>query len=116
MLLAPFFRQDLLDQIIVVRLAIHEIDIRDVDNNQRRLVVRKEILVVRFNELIEILFLNRLFVVESPFSDMFHQNISGGLQKNHEIRLHQIGIQERVDLLIEKKFLFIEVERGEDTI
>ena len=54
--------------------------------------------------------------VRAALFDAAEQRVRVGLKKNHEVGLHDLGLQDPVDLLVERQFVFVEREVGEDAV
>src|SRR5690606_30243911 len=107
---------DLFEQQGEIAIAIGEIYLRGVDDQQWRIIVVQKEFAVGSVYFFEIGSVDALLVPDAALTDALRQHIGGGLQINHQIGRGCVQRQLLVDLVVERVFIGVEIDACEQSI
>ena len=84
---------DFLDQVSQILAARHEINLRSIHHQQRRLIIVKKELIIRLSHFAEVFEGNASLVFFIPFFDSFVKHLGTSLQIDDQIRFRHPGVQ-----------------------
>src|SRR5437588_8610185 len=104
------------DQVVQVLLALREVDVAGVDDQERRLVPAVEEVVVGARELGEVLDIEAALELAAALLDAREQDVEPGLQVDDQVRLEDPRPEMLVDALVEGQLVGVERDRREDPV
>ena len=93
-----------------------KIDIRGIDDEERGFGVAKEELIVRLIYRRVVFPVHVFFKGPSAHPDAMQEGIRVRLEKDHQVGFHGLGIEQLIDLLVERQFLLVQVQIREDPV
>ena len=104
------------DEVVEVRRPVHEVDLVGVDDEQRRLLVVVEVVVVGLDQLRDVLRRDPLLERPARLLDPLHAGLERPLEVDHEVRLGDRLGQKRVEPVVDQQLRVVEVQAGEDLV
>src|ERR1700693_4392923 len=107
---------DLADQVFPLFRGLNKVDIVGLDDQNRRLGITKEELVVAFNEGMKVFRGNLFFVVSSYLLDSLKQYFGVGLKIDYQVKPGNSSRQKVEDLLVKIKLFIVQVQGRENSV
>src|SRR5438552_172594 len=104
------------DQVVQVLLALREVDVARVDDEQRSFVPAVEEIVVGARQLGQVVGVEPALELPSALLDAPEQDVEAGLQVDDQVGLQDAGPEVLVDALVEAELVRVERDRGEDPV
>src|SRR5258708_6122929 len=109
-------RRHLPQQLLQILVALYEINLRSIHDQQIRRRVVKEKVFVRLDHFFQIVFVDRFSSRRILLFQALLQHFGRGLQVNDEIRCGQLLAEMVVVAVIDFEFLIVQVEAGENLV
>ena len=108
--------KNLLEKVVEIFLPVDEIDLGGVDDEERGLGIAEEELVVRLVHRGYVVVMHLFFERSAALFYAAKERVRARLEEDDEVRLHDLGLEELVDLFVERELVFAQVEAGEDPV
>ena len=93
-----------------------KINVARIYDEERRFVIVMEEIGIGRADLFQVVGVKHFFKIATALFDLREQDIKPCLQVNDEVRAGDLGLEQRIDALIERQFIGIERQPREDAI
>ena len=93
-----------------------KINVARIYDEERRFVIVMEEIGIGRADLFQVVGVKHFFKIATALFDLREQDIEPCLQVNDEVRAGDLGLEQRIDALIERQFIGIERQSREDAI